>query len=212
MAQQYGEDDFDRLKGWWQDYGNYLLAGVLFGLALIGGWRFYQNHQSSQARQASEYYEQMKVAVARDDAQSILALENTLRERFSSSPYAVLAEFEVAHRAVNKGDLDAALDALQRAEKLAKSDSLAHLARVRQAQVQIAQEKSEQALETLKSIDRDSPFAAFSDEVKGDALRLLGRLDEAREAYRAARQAAVDAKMDDRLISLKLKDLGGEAS
>lgn len=212
MAQQYGEDDFDRLKGWWQDYGNYLLAGVLFGLALIGGWRFYQNHQSSQARQASEYYEQMKVAVARDDAQSILALENTLRERFSSSPYAVLAEFEVAHRAVNKGDLDAALDALQRAEKLAKSDSLAHLARVRQAQVQIAQEKSEQALATLKSIDRDSPFAAFSDEVKGDALRLLGRLDEAREAYRAARQAAVDAKMDDRLISLKLKDLGGETS
>ena len=212
MAQQDGEDDFDRLKGWWQDYGNYLLAGVLFGLALIGGWRFYQNHQSSQARQASEYYEQIKVAVARDDAQSILALENTLRERFSGSPYAVLAEFEVAHRAVGKGDLDAALDALQRAEKLAKSDPLAHLARVRQAQVQIAQEKSEQALATLKSIDRDSPFAVLSGEVKGDALRLLGRLDEAREAYQAARQAAVDAKMDDRLISLKLKDLGGEAS
>lgn len=212
MAQQDGEDDFDRLKGWWQDYGNYLLAGVLFGLALIGGWRFYQNHQGSQARQASEYYEQMKVAVARDDAESILALENTLRERFSGSPYAVLAEFEVAHRAVNKGDLDAALDALQRAEKLAKSDPLAHLARVRQAQVQIAQEKSEQALETLKSIDRDSPFAALSHELKGDAMRLLGRLDEAREAYQAARQAAVDAKMDDRLISLKLKDLGGEAS
>lgn len=212
MAQQYGEDDFDRLKGWWQDYGNYLLAGVLFGLALIGGWRFYQNHQSSQARQASEYYEQMKVAVARDDAQSILALENTLRERFSGSPYAVLAEFEVAHRAVNKGDLDAAIDALKRAQELAKSDPLAKLAQVRQAQVQIAQEKFEQALDTLKSIDRDSPFAVLADEAKGDALRLLGRLDEAREAYQSARQAAVDAEMDDRLIGLKLKDLGGEAS
>jgi predicted negative regulator of RcsB-dependent stress response len=212
LAQQYGEDDFDRLKGWWQDYGNYLLAGVLFGLALIGGWRFYQNHQSSQARQASEYYEQMKVAVARDDAQSIVALENTLRERFSGSPYAVLAEFEVAHRAVNKGDLDAAIDALKRAQELAKSDPLAKLAQVRQAQVQIAQEKFEQALDTLKSIDRDSPFAVLADEAKGDALRLLGRLDEAREAYQSARQAAVDAEMDDRLISLKLKDLGGEAS
>jgi predicted negative regulator of RcsB-dependent stress response len=212
LAQQYGEEDFDRLKGWWQDYGNYLLAGVLFGLALIGGWRFYQNHQSSQARQAAEYYEQMKVAVARDDAQSILALESTLRERFSGSPYAVLAEFEVAHRAVNKGDLEAAIDALQRAQKMAKSDPLANLARVRQAQVQIAQEKFEQALDTLKSIDRNSPFAGLSDEVKGDALRLLGRLDEAGEAYRAARQAAVDAEMDDRLIGLKLKDLGGEAS
>lgn len=212
MTQQYGEDEIDRLKGWWQDYGNYLLAGVLFGLALIGGWRFYQNHQSSQARQAAEYYEQMKVAVERDDSQSVLALEATLRERFSASPYAILAEFEVAHRAVDKGDLEAAFVALQHAQKLAKSDPLAQLAQVRQAQVQIAQEKSEQALETLKRIDRDSPFAALSEEVKGDALRLLGRLDEAREAYRAARQAIVDAEMDERLISLKLKDLGGEAS
>ncbi|MES1993738.1 MAG: tetratricopeptide repeat protein [Pseudomonadota bacterium] len=209
---QHGEDEFDRLKGWWQDYGNYLLAGVLFGLALILGWRFYQSHLNGQAVQASEYYEQLKVAVARDDAPSIQALEQTLRERFGSSPYAALGEFEVAHRAVGKEDLATARDALQRALELAKGDPLSDLARVRLAQVQMAQEGPEPALATLKAISHDSPFVALSEEVKGDALRLLGRLDEAREAYRAAQQAAVKAEMDDRLIGLKLKDLGGETS
>lgn len=212
MTQQYGDDELDRLKGWWQDYGNYLLAGVLFGLALIGGWRFYQNHQASQARQASEYYEQMKLAIARDDAQSIVALENTLRERFSGSLYAALAEFEVARRAVSKGDLNAALEALRQAQKLAGSDPLAELAQVRLAQVQIAQENPEGALETLRKLDQKSNFAALSKELEGDALRLLGRFDDAREAYQAARQAAIDTEMDDRLIGLKLKDLGEESS
>lgn len=209
---QHGEDEFDRLKGWWQDYGNYLLAGVLFGLALILGWRFYQSHLNGQAVQASEYYEQLKVAVARDDAPSIQALEQTLHDRFGSSPYAALGEFEVAHRAVGKEDLTTARDALQRALELAKGDPLSDLARVRLAQVQMAQEGPEPALATLKAISHDSPFVALSEEVKGDALRLLGRLDEAREAYRAAQQAAVKAEMDDRLIGLKLKDLGGETS
>ena len=49
------------------------------------------------------------------------------------------------------------------------------------------------------------------EELRGDALRASGRADEARAAYQKALDAANAAQLDDRIIDLKLKDIGGEA-
>lgn len=212
MAQQYDEDDLERLKHWWQDYGNYLLAGLVFGLVLVLGWRFHQSSQTTQAIKAAEYYEQLSIALERGDAESVQSLEQTLRERFSGSPYAVLAELMLARQAVDRADLDTAHQALQQAVDMAEQAPLGQLSRVRLAQVQLAQQRPEAALDTLQAFDAASSFRPLVEELKGDALRELGRLDEARQAYRASLQAAEAVELDARLIELKLNDLGGNGS
>lgn len=211
MAQGYEEDELDRLKGWWQDYGNYLLAGLLFGLVLVLGWRFYQNSQATKAVRAAEYYEQFSVALERDDAQSMLALDQTLRDRFAGAPYTTLAQLALARRAVDKGDLPGAQQALERAIDMAGDDPLGALARLRLARVHLAQSAPEPALEALEPLEDQTPWRPLVEELRGDALRTLGRRDEARAAYRKAREAATAAQLDDRLIGLKLKDMGEDA-
>ena len=211
MAQGYEEDELDRLKGWWQDYGNYLLAGLLFGLVAVLGWRFYQNRQATQAVKAAEYYEQFSVALERDDAQSILALEQTLRERFAGAPYTVLAELALARRAVDKDDLKGAQQALERARDAAGDDPLGSIARLRLARVHLAQAAPEAALDVLEPLKNQTALRPLVEELRGDALRALGRTNDARSAYRAARDAATAAALDERLIDLKLKDMGEEA-
>ena len=210
MAQGYEEDDLERLKGWWRDYGNYLLAGLLFGLVLVLGWRFYQNSQATQAVKAAEYYEQFSVALERDDAQSILALEQTLRERFAGAPYAVLAELALARRAMDKDDFKGAQQALERAIDMAGDDPLGSLARLRLARVHLAQSAPDSALEVLASFKDQTAWRPLVEELRGDALRASGRTEEARAAYQKARDAATAAQLDDRIIDLKLKDMGGE--
>ena len=212
MAQQYDDDDLDRLKHWWQDYGNYLLAGLVFGLALVLGWRFYQGNQTTKSIKAAEYYEQLNIALERGDVASVQSLEQTLKERFPGSPYAVLAELMLARQAVDQADLDAARQALQQAVDMAEQAPLGALSRVRLAQVQLAQQMPEAALDTLQAFDDASSFRPLVEELKGDALRALGRLDEARQAYQAGLRAAEAAELDARLIELKLNDLGGDAS
>ena len=211
MAQGYEEDELDRLKGWWQDYGNYLLAGLLFGLVAVLGWRFYQNRQATQTVKAAEYYEQFSVALERDDAQSILALEQTLRERFDGAPYTVLAELALARRAVDKDDLKGAQQALERARDAAGDDPLGSIARLRLARVHLAQAAPEAALDVLEPLKDQTALRPLVEELRGDALRALGRTNDARSAYRAARDAATAAALDERLIDLKLKDMGEEA-
>lgn len=211
MAQGYEEDELDRLKGWWQDYGNYLLAGLLFGLVAVLGWRFYQNRQATQTVKAAEYYEQFSVALERDDAQSILALEQTLRERFAGAPYTVLAELALARRAVDKDDLKGAQQALERARDAAGDDPLGSIARLRLARVHLAQAAPEAALDALDALKDQTALRPLVEELRGDALRALGRTNDARSAYRAARDAATAAALDERLIDLKLKDMGEEA-
>jgi len=211
LAQGYEEDELDRLKGWWQDYGNYLLAGLLFGLVAVLGWRFYQNRQATQAVKAAEYYEQFSVALERDDAQSILALEQTLRERFAGAPYTVLAELALARRAVDKDDLKGAQQALERARDAAGDDPLGSIARLRLARVHLAQAAPESALDALDALKDQTALRPLVEELRGDALRALGRTNDARSAYRAARDAATAAALDERLIDLKLKDMGEEA-
>lgn len=211
MSQGYEEDELDRLKGWWQDYGNYLVAGLLFGLVVILGWRFYQSRQATQAVKAAEYYEQFSVALERDDAQSMVALEQTLRERFGSSPYSVLAELALARRAVDRNALEDAQQALERAADLAGDDSMGAIARLRLARVHLARAAPESALDALAPLKDQTALRPLAEELRGDALRALGRTDEARAAYRAAREAATAAQLDERLIDLKLKDMGEEA-
>jgi predicted negative regulator of RcsB-dependent stress response len=118
----------------------------------------------------------------------------------------------LARQAVDQGDLDAARQALQKAVDMAEQAPLGALSRVRLAQVQLAQQMPEAALDTLQEFDDASSFRPLVEELKGDALRALGRLDEARQAYQAGLRAAEAAELDARLIELKLNDLGGDAS
>ncbi|HEX5788910.1 MAG TPA: tetratricopeptide repeat protein, partial [Woeseiaceae bacterium] len=88
------------------------------------------------------------------------------------------------------------------------------VARLRLARIRLYQDRPNDVLELLgepaatPADDAEDAFAARYDEVRGDAYVALGRLDDAREAYRRAlSEPARDATINQELVQLKLLDL-----
>jgi len=101
-------------------------------------------------------------------------------------------------------DLDA-VGALQELLAMSGNKELQHVGRLRLARVYLYQDKTQEVLDLLA--DRESPaFLALNAEVRGDALAALGRIGEARVAYRAALGNSSQS-IDRQLVQMKLADL-----
>ena len=58
MEYETEEQQVEALKAWWAENGKSVMLGVGIGVAAIGGWQFWGKHKESQAREASDGYEQ----------------------------------------------------------------------------------------------------------------------------------------------------------
>ena len=99
-------------------------------------------------------------------------------------------------------------------ESVLASDSEAsraqEVARQRLARVLGEEQRAEEALELFSTPVEGAELRATREEIRGDLLLTLGRGDEAREAYKAAKEALEDASARPQL-QLKLDDLAEEA-
>ena len=84
------------------------------------------------------------------------------------------------------------------------------MARQRLARVLGEEQRAEEALELFSTPVEGAELRATREEIRGDLLLTLGRGDEAREAYKAAKEALEDASARPQL-QLKLDDLAEEA-
>ena len=132
-----------------------------------------------------------------------------MQSDYSDTPYAVLSALRMADADVAKGDAAGAQALLDGAYQHANGDSLKTLAGLYLARVEIAQDKSADALKLLESLP-SLGYAALRDELRGDALAASGRKDEARTAYTDA-LTNLDPNAPNRsFIEMKRSDLGGE--
>ena len=91
-----------------------------------------------------------------------------------------------------------------------KNATLQEVARQRLARVLGEEQRAEEALELFSTPVEGAELRATREEIRGDLLLTLGRGDEAREAYKAAKEALEDASARPQL-QLKLDDLAEEA-
>lgn len=202
-------DETERLKKWWKSYGPALILGIALGSAALGGLKYWQYHRAKQAEAASQLYEQLTENFQRRAAAGVDETGNKLLQDYASTPYAGKAALIMAKVHFDKSDIPGARRHLQWAMDKASETATRQIARLRLARLLLDQGELDPALELVSGAD-PAGFEAEHQELKGDILLAKGRTDEARRAYRAALDRLSKDSPYQRVLAMKLDDLGPE--
>lgn len=181
MSAYSDQDEVEKLKEWLKNYGGALLIGVLLGLGLLFGNKYWTRYQERQREAASAIYTQMLKDVQESKADAARTAGKQLVDDYVRTPYAGMAALMLARLSYEADDAAAARGHLQWAIDHATDDAVKQTARLRLGQLLIADRKYDAA---LKLVQTDAPgFEAEYQELKGDAYAGLGKTKEARAAY-----------------------------
>lgn len=217
MVEDYLSDreQEEALRSWWRENWRWIIGGVVLGLALLGGWRYWEVYRGQRADQAAKLYEDFQAALGKSDLEQADRLLQDFSSDHDTSAYAQQGRLLLAKAHVDADKIDAALPLLQAVIDKSKDKELAQVARLRSARLLIQQGKHDEALELL-DVESAGAFAAPVREIRGDALLAKGDRDGARAEYAAAltaqTDALADARIDRTMLELKLQEVGGDKS
>jgi predicted negative regulator of RcsB-dependent stress response len=200
------KEQWEQVKAWLRDNGLWIIAGIAVGAAVLGGWRWYQDHVDSIGTQASTKYTKVLEAFDRGDRTQAFVLLGELERDYASSPYVDQGKLMAARVYVESGDLDKAVNELKAVADTSKDADLALLARLRLARVQIAQNKADAALATLNGL-KAGAFEYRYHEVLGDAYYAKGDKANALKEYLKAKVGDFAGSSDNQQLDLKISDL-----
>ncbi|MDT8407077.1 MAG: tetratricopeptide repeat protein [Methylococcales bacterium] len=198
------EQQLEALKRWWRANGVATLIGVIAGIAVIIGWQLWQNYQQQKIHAASQGYQQLLDIMAQQDWPNALTQANQVLEIAQGTPYFAFTQLNKALIEHQQGHTDAA-QAILKDATAADDQTIAHIARIRQAQLLLNKGDYEAGLALLEGVNLDQApgFAGWYQELKGDFYLALQRPGEARNAYQAAQLAGISSP----LLPMKLADL-----
>jgi len=204
----YSDDEqVEKLKAWWKTYGSAMIVGVLLGLGLLYGGKYYKQHSLEQSIEASMLFDQMIYAERQKDVATMQRLGSELTEKHKGTPYAGLAALVLSRDSFESKDKDRAEAQLAWAMDNAKEDAVRQVARLRLGRVLLDANKTDRALEILTK----APMPGFEFEhfeLKGDALAKKGQKEEARQAYQTALNHSESAGDYTMVVRMKLDNLG----
>lgn len=191
MANAIDKEQIEMLSEWWNDYGKTLVVAVIIGLVLGFGWRFWNNHEAQNAQQASLIYAQLENAAMAHDASVTTQLTTNLVNDYGKTAYASMASLISARMNVEKNDLASALMQTTWVVNNGSDNVFKQIARINAARILLAQNKFDQALNELSTINEKS-LTPMVESVKGDIYTASKKPDLAKVAYQKA-QAGFDA-------------------
>lgn len=198
------EERVEALQRWWKVNRNSIFTGLVIGLLLVSGWRYWQSHQQSEREQASETFHRLTQAMAAKQTVEASRFAERLIEASGSTIYADFARLALAKIKADAGDLAAARLRLEEEVNQARHPALKAVARVRLARVLYALGDFDQGLKSLDSdLPADGELRALALEVRGDLLAGAGRIADARAAFLEAKSGGNRSP----LLDLKLHDL-----
>ncbi|AMO56037.1 hypothetical protein GZ77_04215 [Endozoicomonas montiporae] len=212
------EEEIELLKRVWSEYGKPAVYGVAITMAVIFGYKGYQKHQYETASAASALYQnlleatqagQMAQTLSEDQKSTMTHVVSSLQDDYSGTRYASFATMIQAQQQVLENDLDSARASLEWVLNNKPEAEVEQVARARLARVILGQgdEHAQAALDVLAKAKADEAFVATVEGVRGDAYVALGQLDQARDAYQKALDAARDHGESLPILQFKLDDL-----
>jgi predicted negative regulator of RcsB-dependent stress response len=194
------DEQVQALKKWWSDNGASTVVSIVVALAVVFGWRGWQDQQRAQVDAASYAYDALMVAVsdvASDPSDINIAkaehLAETLKTDYSDSGFAQFAALFKARQAVQDKDWGVAESELRWVLNNEPGIEMRLLTELRLAKVQFSSGEVEAALNTL---DQDaSAFAPQFAELRGDILQAEKNYSAAYAAYQSARDMAEAVNM-----------------
>ncbi|MCB1875897.1 MAG: tetratricopeptide repeat protein [Chromatiales bacterium] len=199
------DEDVERLKQWWKEYGTTTIAGIVIGLLAVFGWRAWQDHQVGLSQRASAEFSQLLTATREGKQEAAVRMGDEIIKDYATTPYAALASLALAKLHVEKGDGEKAKERLAWAMENGDTEEIRLVAQLRLARVMLDMGELDAGLKLVSSIPGGSYIAA-REEVRGDLHMAKGELDDARIAYQ---QALAAGTVSADLVRMKLDSVGG---
>lgn len=205
MTHKDEEHQVEVIKKWWKEYGLATITGVIVAILIVLGWQYYQRYQVAKRDHASVAYETFVTAEMSNDHRRAESAANVLVSQYKDSAYAQLAQFWLAKMAIEKGQYTLANNYLQSIAAKAKEKGWREIARIRLARISLAQNKGQQALTQLQSVE--SAYDGLANVVRGDAYVQLKKMSQAKIAYNKALKQLPEGAPIEALVKVKLANL-----
>jgi len=203
------EEQAEMLKRWWSENGTSLLVSAVLVIGGWLGWNQYQQMQQQEGEAASALFSSLTEKFSEYSqnpgnetlqAEAVVMAE-TLKKEFAGSTYGQFGSLFLARFAAENNDVESAVKELK-ALMIDAQPPVLYLARVRLANLLIDQDKSDEALALVATID-DPAYESQYLEARGDALFRKGDKSAARTAYLDAIEAATGLGIDTRSLKRK---------
>ncbi len=202
------QEQIDEFRAWWKQNGTFVIGAVAAFVIGVSGWKGYQVWSARQAGESMALFERAMQAAMANDAKSVKDLTGQIMENYGRSGYALPAAWLAGKVNFAAGDLKSAQAQYQYALDHADDKGLEQLGRLRLATVMLDQKDTAGALKLLEK-EPDAAFAGLFADLRGDALALQGKPEEARAAYALAMEK-LDAKSPMKaMVEAKLSGVGG---
>lgn len=195
------EEQVQAIKQWWKENSLSIIAGIVIGGAILGGYSYFTDYKQSQAQQASAIYSTV-LSTKEDKTKDV----ETLKNDYSSTPYAALASLTLAKDALDNNEVEKAVSELRWVIDNANDDGVQHIAKQRLARLYLSQNNIDAAESLIKGI-KSQGFSATYSEIRGDINLAKNLPVQAKENYRLALSAMTPADQRYRIIKMKLDDL-----
>ena len=207
------QDQIEEIKKWWKENGSSVIIGVLLGFILLFGWRGWEYYTSQRAELASSLYESILFALEQGQADKARGAANTLLSEYSKSPYATLAQLNLAAQDLKENNLNSSHARLQWIIDQNTLPQLTHIARLRKAKLFLSEAKREEAKKLLSQVPNEGAFKSGYMELKGDLALAEGQVNEARKAYVEVLAQSADLLSSEQrnVVQTKLDNLGMES-
>jgi len=206
------EEQIEAIKKWWKENWVSLLGGVMIGIGILVGGKYYLDSRHYHAEAASIEYETMVQAVSQNKTQDAETRAATLLGQYADTPYAGFAALTMAKIKSDANDLVAAKSHLRWAIENTSLQEVKQEALMRLARVYLAEKNFDDALAQLKLVTA-KPYKIAVEELKGDIFVAKGETENARTAYSLA-LAELDLSAENsssrlrNFLQMKLDDLG----
>ncbi|MGP1924736.1 MAG: YfgM family protein [Arsenophonus sp. NEOnobi-MAG3] len=170
----------DAIKRFFINNTKALVIGLAVGVSAIIGWNYWQSHQAHRLQESAQIFEKISSQLQTGSKQALASAEQFANE--TNNIYGVLTNIELAKIALEKSDITGAEKALLMALTNAKLNDLKDLINIRLARVQLALNKTDQALITLTQV-KDKGWSMIVEDIRGNILLKKGDITGAREAY-----------------------------
>lgn len=198
------QEQIAQLKRWLKSYGPPVILGIIIALAAGFGWRYWHAYKIRRGDTASVAYVNMIGATLDHLDKEAAQFAQTLRTKYSSTPYAKFASLLLAKQAVDKGRYSEAATRLTWVMNNADNKSIKQVAKIRLATVLLAQKKPKLALNALKTVNNKT-YIGLVNETRGDAYLALQKTQQAKKAYHAAQMALPPSAAG--IIEMKLANI-----
>lgn len=202
-------DDYEqgeRVREWIRQNGLSVVIGIVAGLVLIFGYRYWEQSRDQKKVEAAAQYGLVQNYVYSDRLDEARAMADSLESNHEKSAYTVFANMLLARAELDADKPEAAIDLLQKAVDLARDDKLKDVARIRLARVQAAHAEPDAALQTLGQIN-DGAFDALVSELRADMLAKTDKPQEAVKHYQQALDAYDQRSPQYEILQMKLNSL-----